>query len=486
MARQSLFARLGNMDMTKGNLFPKLALFALPLALTSMMQLLYTTVDLISVRFGDSGAAAASISANGSLINLIIVLFNNVALGANVMLASSKGAKDQDKANLVLHTSLLFAIFSGFAVGILGFFLSPYLLQAMGTSAHLVENATAYLRIYFIGLPFLMVFNYLAQMLRAQGDSRSPFLILTLAGLVNVGFDLLFVFVFKMSVRGVGYATIIAEALSAVLAIVTFVKKKDSFARLHLSSLRIDGKTLGEVLRIGIPAGLQGFFFSLPNVFIQSALYTIDPSPAGDALENGAIASGNIESYLFAGVDAIAMATMSFTAQNNGARKAENLKKVFIFGHIWGLIYYVIAIALATAFGRNFLTLFVDEEASIGPGMDRLMVMASFYFLNALMGISAGSLRGNKHSTFPMVVTLITCTAFRIVYLQTLFVYVPFFHNVTWLYALFPVTWGLAAACNVPASIYYLRKEGRRIKQELQEIEKAAEGSTALEGSDLD
>ena len=478
MARQSLFARLGNMDMTKGNLFGKLALFALPLALASMMQLLYTTVDLISVRFGESGSAAASISANGALINLIIVLFNNIALGSNVLLASAKGAGDSKKASLVLHTSLVFAAIAGLAVGLIGFFVSPHLLRFMGTSEHLIDNATAYLRIYFAGLPFLMLYNYLAQMLRAQGDSRSPFLILFTAGVINVAFDLLFVFPLKMGVRGVAYATIIAEAVSAALGVLTFLRKKDSFAKLEWANLRIDAPTLKELLRIGVPAGLQGFFFSLPNVFIQSALYTIDPTPAGDILENGAIAASNIESYIFVGMDAIGMATMSFTAQNNGARKKENLKKVYLFGLCWGLIYYVIAFGIVLLFGRNLLHLFVDDEASIGPGMDRLMVMAGFYFLNTFMNISAGSLRGLKHSAYPMVVTLLTCTVFRIIYLQTLFVYVPFFHTVTWLYALFPVTWGLAAICNLCAVFYYLPKEMKRIDKELEELkEKAAEAA---------
>ena len=450
--------------MTKGNLFGKMAIFALPLALATMMQLLYTTIDLISVRFGESESAAASISANGALINLIVVLFNNIALGSNVLLASAKGAGDEKKANSVLHTSLVFSLFAGVAVGLIGFFVAPLLLQVMNTSEHLIENATDYLRIYFLGLPFLMVYNYCAQMLRAQGDSRSPFLILFLAGLINVGFDSLFVFLFHMGVAGVGFATIIAEAVSAVLAILIFRFKKDSFVRLNFKALRIESETLKEIIKIGLPAGLQGVFFSLPNVFIQAKLYTIDPN--NDMLENGAIAASNVESYIFAGIDAIGMATMSFTAQNCGAKKAKNLKRVYFFGLSWGLIYYAIAFSIVLLFGRNILNLFVEQEGSKDAGMERLMVMASFYFLNALMGVSAGSLRGMKHSTYPMVVTLLTCTVFRIVYLETLFTYVPFFHTITWLYALFPISWGMASLANVGAIIHYLPKEMRRLEAE--------------------
>ncbi|MBQ9457200.1 MAG: MATE family efflux transporter [Bacilli bacterium] len=464
MARQGLLAKLGNLDMTKGNLFGKLILFAFPLALASMMQLLYTTIDIVSVRFGDSGDAAASVSANGSLINLIIVLFNNIALGSNVLVANAKGAGDREKAQRVLHTSLLFALFAGIGVGILGFFVAPELLKVMNTSEHLIDNATRYLKIYFLGLPFLMVYNYCAQMLRAQGDSRSPFLILTLAGIINVGFDLLFVFPMKMGVAGVAFATIIAEAISAFLAILTFRVKKESFLRLNFKSLRIDGKAMKELLIIGVPAGLQGFFFSLPNVFLQAKLYTIDPT--NDALENGAIAAGNVESYLFAGIDAIAMATMSFVAQNHGAKKGKNIKKVFFFGLSWGIIYYAVAFTLVLLTGRHLLRLFVDNEASLDPGMERLMVMSSTYFLNAFMGVSAGALRGLKHSTYPMVVTLLCCTVFRIIYLETIFTYVPFFHTVTWLYALFPITWGMAAVCNLSAAAYFLPRDIKKMEME--------------------
>ena len=464
MEKRRRFFSFRNIDMTNGNLFGKMALFALPLALATMMQLLYTTIDLISVRFGESESAAASISANGALINLIVVLFNNIALGSNVLLASAKGAGDEKKANSVLHTSLVFSLFAGVAVGLIGFFVAPLLLQVMNTSEHLIDNATDYLRIYFLGLPFLMVYNYCAQMLRAQGDSRSPFLILFLAGLINVGFDSLFVFLFHMGVSGVGFATIIAEAVSAVLAILIFRFKKDSFVRLNFKALRIESETLKEIIKIGLPAGLQGVFFSLPNVFIQAKLYTIDPN--NDMLENGAIAASNVESYIFAGIDAIGMATMSFTAQNCGAKKAKNLKRVYFFGLSWGLIYYAIAFSIVLLFGRNILNLFVEQEGSKDAGMERLMVMASFYFLNAFMGVSAGSLRGMKHSTYPMVVTLLTCTVFRIVYLETLFTYVPFFHTITWLYALFPISWGMASIANIGAIIHYLPKEMRRLEAE--------------------
>lgn len=477
--KKGFFDNLTHMDMTRGRLFWKLALFALPLALTTMMQLLYTTVDLISVRFGDSVDSAAAISANGALINLIVVLFSNIAVGSNVVLASAKGAEDHEKAQKTLHTSIIFAVIAGIFVAIVGFFVAPMLLEVMNTEEHLLGKATEYLKIYFCGLPFLMVYNYCAQMLRAQGDARAPFLILFISGVVNVCFDFMFVYAFKMGVSGVAVATIISEAVSAFLGIMTFLFNKKSYVRLRIKELRISTSVLNEVLKVGIPAGLQGFFFSLPNVFIQSSLYSIDPGNVD--LENGAIASGNIENYLYAGIDAIGMATMSFCAQNFGAKKGSNIKKIMLYGLIWGVIFSLLGLVVCLLFHRPLLHLFVESDSSIDAGKERLFLMAYFYPLNALMNISAGTLRGCKYSTYPMVNTLITCTLFRIAYLQSLFVYVPFFHTLTWLYALFPITWGLAATVNIvgiliflPKTIKYLDKKALEEQNSIENTAKPA------------
>ena len=282
-------------DMTGGNLFAKIILLAIPAMLATMMQLLYTTIDLATVSAGDGAESMGAIASNTALINLIIVVFTGTALGANVVLSEAKGAGNKEKAHKVVHSSLLFALISGIFVGVLGFFISDNLLELMGTESHYLAKATLYLKIYFCGLPFLMIFNYAAQLLRAQGDSLSQFIALTISGLINVGFDLLFVFPLHMGVAGVALATIIAEAISAFICVLFLIKGKKNYVNLSLKKLRIDSATILEVLKIGLPAGLQGFFFSLPNVFIQSSLYTIDPGNVN--LENGATASGNIEGY---------------------------------------------------------------------------------------------------------------------------------------------------------------------------------------------
>lgn len=446
--------------MTNGNLFTKIVLFAIPAMLTTMMQLLYVTIDLTTVHYGDSAESMGAIASNNPLINLIVVVFTGVSLGANVILSEAKGANNQEKARKVLHTSLIFAVLSGFFVGILGFFISDDLLKLMGTESHYFTKAALYLKIYFCGLPFLMVYNYAAQLLRAQGDSHSPFIALFIAGLINVGFDCLFVFPVKMGVAGVALATIIAEAISSIYCILVLIKGKNNYVSLSFKELRIDGKVLFEVLKVGLPAGLQGFFFSLPNVFIQSSLYTIDPGNVD--LENGATASANIEGYFFACNDAIAVSTMTFIASNVGAMKKDNIKKCILYGFIWGAIFCSLIALIIFLFHRPLLSLFVDNEESINAGYTRLSLMAYLYFFDFTMIFGAAVLRGLKRSTYPMVTTLLCCTVLRIVLILTLFP-LEMFHTVFWLYALFPITWVIATICNLVAILIILPKDLKKL-----------------------
>ena len=455
-------------DMTQGNLFLKIFLFALPIMLTTAMQLLYVTIDLTSVHYGDSAESMGAIASNNALINLIVVVFTGVSLGVNVLISEARGAKNKKKAEDVLHTSLVFAFISGIAVGALGFFISDNLLEMMGTEAHYMAKATLYLRIYFCGLPCLMVFNYAAQMLRAQGDSRSPFLALMIAGLTNVALDLLFVFPCHMSVAGVGLATIISEGVSAIITVYFLMRGKRCYVHLNFKKLRIDGKTLIEVLRIGLPAGLQGFFFSLPNVFIQASLYTIDPGNVD--LENGATAAANIEGYFFAMIDALATAVMTFVAANIGAKRKENIKKCFLFGLAWSGIAVALVALITGVLYRPLLSLFVTSEASIAAGRDRLFIMGFFYSFNALMALTAGLLKGLKKPMLPMISTLVFCTAFRMIMIWTVFP-LPYFHTVSWLYSLFPITWVLAALSNGIAIAVVLPRIFRRLDEQITEVQ---------------
>ena len=451
-------------DMTNGNLFKKIILFALPIMFTQIMQLLYVTIDLTSVHYGDSAESMGAIASNSALINLIVIVFAGVSLGANVILAEAKGSKNREKADKVLHTSLLFSLITGIFVGVLGFFISDNLLELMGTEEHYFAKATLYLKIYFCGLPFLMIYNYASQLLRAQGNSQGPFIALVISGITNVGFDLLFVFPLQMGVAGVALATIIAEGISAFICMFILIKGKNNYVSFSFKKLKIDGKTLVEVLKIGLPAGLQGFFFSLPNVFIQASLYTIDPGNV--ALENGATASGNIEGYFYSLCDAIAVSTMTFIAANLGAKNRHNITKCILYGAIWGSICCAI-IALVTGVAyRPLLSLFVSSEESIEAGKSRLFLMGFFYFFDFTMAFSAAVLRGMRRSTYPMVTTLVACTLLRIILIITVFP-IEYFHTVFWLYALFPITWVIATISNVVALIIFMPKDLRKLDEKV-------------------
>ena len=465
---KQLFAKRTSRDMTSGNLFTKMIIFAIPMMLTTIMQLLYVTIDLTTVHYGDSAESMGAIASNNPLINLIVIVFAGVSLGANVLLSEAKGANNHEKAEKVLHTSLLFAVFSGLFVGILGFIISDDLLKLMGTEDYYFTKAALYLKIYFFGLPFLMVYNYSAQLLRAQGDSVSPFVALMIAGLINVGFDCLFVFPLHMGVAGVALATIIAEAISASICIFILIKGKGNYVSLSFKKLKVDWQILKEVLKIGLPAGLQGFFFSLPNVFIQSSLYTIDPGNVD--LVNGATASGNIEGYFYAGIDAVSISTMTFIAANVGAMNKENIKKCILYGLIWGAIVCSIVALIVAFLHRPLLSLFVDKEESIQAGYTRMSLLGYFYALNFTMNISASILRGLKHSTYPMITTLLTCTVLRIVLILTVFP-LETFRTVFWLYALFPITWVIATTSNLIAISIFLPKDLRRVSNNATELE---------------
>ena len=457
--------RFRNQDMTTGNFFWKIILFALPALFTQVMQLLYVTIDLTSVHYGDSAESMGAIASNSALINLIVIVFAGTSLGANVLISETKGANNRDKAEKVLHTSILFSLITGVLVGVLGFFISDDLLVLMGTEEKYIEKASLYLKIYFGGLPFLMIYNYAAQILRGQGDSRSPFIALAVAGVLNVGFDLLFVFPLHMGVAGVALATIISEAVSAFISMFYLIKGKSNYVSFSFKKLRFDSDSLVELLRIGLPAGLQGFFFSLPNVFIQASLYTIDPGNVN--LENGANASGNIEGYFYACCDAVAVSTMTFIAANVGAKKKDNIPKCILCGAIWGTIFCVLIAIVTLTLYRPLLSLFVSNEVSIQAGKERLFLVGLFYFLDFTMAFSAAVMRGLKHSVYPMITTLLTCTVLRIVLILTVFP-LDYFHTVIWLYALFPITWVVATISNGIALIYYLPRDLKKIENSLK------------------
>lgn len=458
------------MDLTVGNLFLKIPMFVLPLMMTTIFQLLYTTIDLWCVSsYGDGAISMSAIGSNSALINLIITVLVSLATGANVCISMAKGANNRIRANKILHTALIVAIVGGIVVSIFGFFMAPVFLKLMGTPSSIIGKATIYLKIYFLGVPMLMIYNFGSQMLRALGDSKRPLYILIISGIFNVAFDLLFVCIFKMDVMGVAIATVISQSVSAILTIGWFVVNKNGFVRLKIAELRVNKKELIEILKIGIPAGLQGLAFCIPNVLIQSSLYTINDYYINgvlisqDEIVAGASASSQIEGYIFAMLDAFAVGLVSFTGQNFGAKKKTNMRKCYWYSFIWMMIFWVGCLILVVLIPEGLLSIFIKKSegivisSAIAAGKQRLFIMGFTYFLDGLMDINSDYLRGMKVSTPPAIITMLGCSGTRILFLLTLFK-TPQFHTIFWLYAAFPISWILVNLVYIPVVLVSEKK----------------------------
>ena len=458
------------LDLTKGNLFTKFFIFVMPLMLTTILQLLYTTVDLWTVsNYGGGSLSMTAIGSNSALINLIITVLVSLSTGSSVCISVAKGSNNHERANKILHTSILIAIIGGVFIGLFGFFMAPIFLNLMDTPTSIMNNATDYLKIYFLGVPFLMIYNYGSQMLRSLGDSKRPLFILIISGIINVIFDLIFVISFKMDVIGVAYATVLSEIVSAILILVWFYINKNGFVKLNFKELKISKKELIDILKIGIPAGIQGLAFSIPNVIIQSSLYTIHDYTingipiAEEEIISGAAASQQIESYIFAMLDAFAVGLVSFVGQNYGANNKLNIKKCYWFSFIWMMIFWVISTIICAIFPHQLLSIFINEsegvilENALEAGKERLYIMAFTYFIDGLMDINSNYLRGMKVSTPPAIITMIGCSGTRILFLLTLFK-TPYFHTIFWLYAVFPISWILVNIVYLPVILHYEKK----------------------------
>lgn len=477
-----MFKSIKAMDLTNGKLFWKIPVFALPIALTSVFQLLYTTIDLWTVsQFGGGSNSMSAVGSNSALINLIITLFVSLSMGANVSIGNAKGANDHEAAEKVLHTSMIVGLIAGVFVGIIGFFLAPFMLELMGTLESIIDKASTYLRIYFIGLPFLMLYNYGSQLMRGLGDSNTPFFILIISGIVNVLLDFVFVYFFGMDVAGVAIATVISEAVSALLTVLVLFLRKKSYVHLEWKKMRIDSKALKDIMVIGVPSGLQGIAFSFPNVLIQSSLYTINNySINGIAISQeeivaGSSASQQIEGYIYALVEGFGSACMAFASQNYGAKHSKNCRKSYLYSIIWVTISMAMCALITALFSFQLLGIFitdsegVNESNALLAGRERLWLMSFTYVFDAIMIVNSNYLKGLRHGTVPAIITLLGCTGTRILFLLCLFP-LDYFHTIYWLYAGFPISWIIVDIVYIPVIIVYERRTFAKLNDSSEPI----------------
>lgn len=422
-----------DVDMLNGNLLKKIIIFAIPVMLSGILQLLFNACDLIIVGKFSGDHSLAAVGSTSALTHLIINLFIGFSVGANVSVAISIGRKDKEKCQKLVHTSILFSIICGLFLTVFGVFAARYLLTLMDTTNDVLDKATLYLQIYFAGMVFNMVYNFGASILRATGETKKPLYYLFSAGIINVILNIIFVTVFDMDVDGVALATIISQAISAIL-VIRCLMKKEGFVNLKLNKLSLDKNSLQEIILIGLPAGIQGSLFSISNVFIQKAVNSFGST----AIVAGNTAASNIESFIYTSMNSFYQACITFTSQNIGAKKIKNCKKVFrnclLCVTITGIALGVIAITLS----KPLLGMYISEKSSIEYGITRIMIIASTYFLCGIMDVLVGSLRGFGYSTVPMVVSVLGICAFRLGWIYTIF---KSNHSLRTLYISYPISW---------------------------------------------
>ncbi|MBR4400506.1 MAG: MATE family efflux transporter [Synergistes sp.] len=428
-------------DMSSGPIMPKMLLFAVPLVFSGILQLLFNTADVIVVgRFAGDHSLAA-VGSNGSLIGLLTNLFIGLSIGTNVLAARYYGAKDEEGLARTIHTSMLVGAAAGLLLMAGGMACARRILILMRTPEEVIGLATLYLVIYFMSMPAMMLYNFGSAILRAVGDTRRPLFYLTAAGVVNVLLNLFFVINMRLDVAGVALATVISQFISAAL-VVRCLMREEGAMRLTLSELRISRDKLVMIMRIGIPAGLQGAIFSLSNVVIQSTVNSF-----GAVVMAGNSAALNLELYIYFAQNAFYQAILSFTSQNYGAGRFERIYKVLRSGIVCTLATGGMLSALFVIFGRDLLGIYTTSGDVIDAGMKRILIMCSTYPLCGIMEGMAGVVRGLGFSVVPTVVTLIGSCALRLVWIAAVFS-IEALRMVPVVYMSYPVSWAITSAAH--------------------------------------
>lgn len=427
-------------DLCNGPILSGMFLYALPLMATGVLQTLYNAADTMVIGQFAGDESLAAVSSTGSLTLLIVNLFLGISTGVLTVVARHIGARHHKRVRQSVHTSILLSILCGVFLMVLGLFISEPLLRMMGTGAvtegsNVLEKATLYMRIYFLGAPALVIYNFGASVLRAAGDTKRPLIHLTLSGITNVILNLIFVIACKLDVAGVALATTLSQYLSAALTVFCLVKEQSDI-RLEFSKLHIYPKRLAEILRMGIPAGIQSTLFSFSNVILQTSINSF-----GDLYVAGNGAASQIESIMYTSMNAFYMTTTAFTSQNFGAQKKRRVKKTLLSGLFITVVVMVPLGLIVTFFADPLLGLFTTNAVALEAGRQRMRITTVSTFIGGSMDIFTGYLRGLGASIVPMFTTLIGVCALRIVWILVLF---PMLGG-SWeiLYLCYPITWGV-------------------------------------------
>ncbi|MGN0631462.1 MAG: MATE family efflux transporter, partial [Ruminococcus sp.] len=409
-------------------------LFTLPLMLSSILQLLFNAADVVVVGKFAGDNSLAAVGSTTALINLLTNLFIGLSVGANVTAARFFGGKSEQELSRTVHTSIALSIVSGLALTGIGLIFAKQMLILMQTPAEVCDLAALYLRIFFAGMVPNMIYNFGSALLRSIGDTKRPLYYLLGAGVVNVILNLIFVIGFDMDVAGVALATVISQTISAVL-IMRCLMKESGGIRFSFKKLRFDGKILGIILRIGLPAGFQGVIFALSNVVIQSSINIF-----GNIVVAGNSAAGNIEGFVYMAMNSFHQATISFVSQNYGAGQHKRINRVFLTALGCVTVVGLVFGNTVVFFGEPLLGIYSDNPAVIEAGMVRLLMICSVYALCGIMDVTVGVLRGIGYSIIPTIVSLIGVCGLRLVWIATVF-RIPEYNHIETVYLSYPVTW---------------------------------------------
>ena len=422
-----------NQMMLRGPLLKSMIRYTIPIILTSWLQLLFNAADLVVVGQANGSDSLAAVGATGAITNLIVNLFMGLSVGTGVTMAHCLGSNDEEAVSRTVHTAIPAAAISGLFLTVVGVCCSRVFLIWMGTPENILPLSTLYMQIYFGGMVFNMVYNFAASILRAAGDTQSPLKFLTIAGVVNVVLNLIFVHAFHMNVEGVALATVISQAVSAVLVVRELMIRTDA-CRLEWKKMHIYKPQLLRMVRIGLPAGIQGSMFSISNVMIQSSVNSF-----GNVVMSGNTAAGNIEGFVYTAMNAFHQTAVNYTGQNVGARQYDRVKRILwtslasvgVTGLGLGLLMY--------ALGPQLLRIYItDAPEAIGYGLIRMKYICAVYFLCGLMDVTTGSLRGLGVSLAPMIISVLGVCGIRLLWIYTVF---AVYHTPDCLYLSYAVSW---------------------------------------------
>ncbi len=443
-------------DMCNGPLLGKLLLFTVPLVLSGILQLLFNAADIVVVGRFAGNEALAAVGSTGSLTNLLVNLFIGLSVGVNVLVARYYGGKQEEEVKETVHTSIVISVLGGVILALLGIVLSKPLLTMMDTPESVISHSVLYMRIYFMGMPVMLLYNFGSAVLRAIGDTRRPLYYLTIAGVINVLLNLLFVIVFHMGVAGVAIATVISQIVSAAL-IVRCLMRSDGCYRLVVGELKVSWDKFGRIARIGFPAGIQGALFSISNVLIQSSINSF-----GAIAMAGNTAAGNIEGFVYTSMNAVHQSAVSFTGQNLGGKKFDRIKRILVECL---LLVTVIGLVMGNGviwMGESLVGLYSTDAEVIAYGVQRLKGICTLYFLCGVMEVLVGSIRGLGYAIMPMIVSLIGACLFRVIWIATVF---QWNKTLDTLYLSYPVSWAITSLVHLICFLIVQKKVKERLSQ---------------------